>query len=1018
MWAIAVPALSQVITTATPSSTGAGHSMAPALTPDGRYVAFVSHANNLVTNDNLQPFLDVFVHDLETSVTRLISVDRSGFGGGGGDSAHAMISTNGRFIVFASDAPNLVANDTNQTSDIFRFDLVSEVMSLVSASTNGIAAGMSRPPVMTPDARWIVFESAANNLVSNDSASRDLFLHDAQSGSTRLITPRVSAGPISSFHSATLSADGDRVAFVSTATNLGPVVVNQNGEVYVRDVSAETTVWASGNLVTHFGTQTYRCLNTAISADGDRVAFKAARSEGSPVHVFVHELETGVTTAIASNSWPDTLAAWSSDGRWLAFEENNSIYLRDLLNATNVLVSIGASGTGPANGISIRPVMTPDARHVAFVSSASDLFGGSELVLSTNIFRLYVRDLVAGIPRLIAVTNGTGVPTGFDIHAVVPSISANGLRVAFDTDAPDIVPGDNNQASDVFVRDLDGTPTRLGSARHADRPATAGLQSAGIAMNSISSNGLRVAFSSLDDPRVPFDTNRQHDVFVRDLSALNTVAISDVARTLAPTNEASIDPILSANGESVMYLREVRLSFYLGFRTDLMFKPAAGGVLQNVDTGFTYAPAERFYAALSPDGSTVVYPRGDHLEWKNMVAGSTGRVSQTWGNQAPAGPSRSPVFSHTGRFVAFASSSAFLISNANPFIYLGRHMYVRDMQSNEIRILSLETNGAPLPNPQIAAGVFSGNDRYVVYDGVYTTNQQPRIYRFDLDTGENLLVCTNCRNPAVSFDGQTIAFSSTWGGLANRDVAVIDLSTGQTRVVARDYAATMYPPSPFEAPLLSGDGRYVVFASVRDTVVANDTNRFSDIIVHDRVQGTTTVMSRSRLGARSAAGQSSRPVMAADGRTVIFQSFAGDIIEGDYNERRDIFVVKLGFDDSDNDGMDDDWEVAYFGNLSRDGAGDQDGDGQSDLRESLAGTDPTNGGSILRVLTVTPIAGGSTTIIWSAVAGRNYVVQYKDSLDATDWTNASGVIAADSTSMSFNHSSASAQRYYRVVAVQ
>ena len=150
----------------------------------------------------------------------------------------------------------------------------------------------------------------------------------------------------------------------------------------------------------------------------------------------------------------------------------------------------------------------------------------------------------------------------------------------------------------------------------------------------------------------------------------------------------------------------------------------------------------------------------------------------------------------------------------------------------------------------------------------------------------------------------------------------------------------------------------------------------------------------------------------------MFQSFANDLAEGDYNYERDIFVLKLGVGDSDSDGMDDDWEVAHFGDLSRDGAGDQDDDGQTDLQEFFAGTNPTNSGSILRVLTIIRLRGsGSTTVVWSAVAGRSYVVQYKDSLDG-NWTNASGAIEADTTSMSFAHNSSSPLRFYRVVAVQ
>jgi len=208
-----------------------------------------------------------------------------------------------------------------------------------------------------------------------------------------------------------------------------------------------------------------------------------------------------------------------------------------------------------------------------------------------------------------------------------------------------------------------------------------------------------------------------------------------------------------------------------------------------------------------------------------------------------------------------------------------------------------------------------------------------------------------------------------------------------------------------------------VYLSTASDLVLHDNNNAQDIFLYDRVQNSTILISRNQAGTGSANAISSGPVMVRDGRTIVFQSFAGDLVEGDYNERRDIFVLRLSSGDSDNDGMDDDWEVAHFGDLRRDGAGDLDNDGQTDLQEFLAGTDPTNGGSILRVLTVTAVGGGSTTVIWSAVVSRNYVVQYKDSLDA-NWSNASGIIEADSTSMSFTHNSSAPQRFYRVIAVQ
>jgi hypothetical protein len=115
--------------------------------------------------------------------------------------------------------------------------------------------------------------------------------------------------------------------------------------------------------------------------------------------------------------------------------------------------------------------------------------------------------------------------------------------------------------------------------------------------------------------------------------------------------------------------------------------------------------------------------------------------------------------------------------------------------------------------------------------------------------------------------------------------------------------------------------------------------------------------------------------------------------------------------------MDDDWEVAYFGNLSRNGSGDFDSDGASDLAEFLAGTDPTNNDSIFRVLTVTPLGGGSTRVMWTGNPSRAYRVEFKDDLGAADWTALNGTISWNGSTASVTDAAAgsSTHRYYRVV---
>src|SRR5262249_10955937 len=136
-----------------------------------------------------------------------------------------------------------------------------------------------------------------------------------------------------------------------------------------------------------------------------------------------------------------------------------------------------------------------------------------------------------------------------------------------------------------------------------------------------------------------------------------------------------------------------------------------------------------------------------------------------------------------------------------------------------------------------------------------------------------------------------------------------------------------------------------------------------------------------------------------------FQSFASDLTPDDFNDTRDLFVVTLGGLDSDGDGMEDDWEMAYFGTLARDGTGDFDGDGSSDLAEFRAGTDPTNMGSVFRVLMVTTTAGQPsgmerTTILWwNATPGRTYRVQTKETVEAS-WIDLPGEVVAAGTSAS------------------
>jgi hypothetical protein len=212
---------------------------------------------------------------------------------------------------------------------------------------------------------------------------------------------------------------------------------------------------------------------------------------------------------------------------------------------------------------------------------------------------------------------------------------------------------------------------------------------------------------------------------------------------------------------------------------------------------------------------------------------------------------------------------------------------------------------------------------------------------------------------------------------------------------------------------MTRDGRCIVFSSAATNLVEGDTNNATDIFIHDRTTRTTMLVSRNNLGA-PASGNSSTPALSPDGSAIVFSSSAADLVPGDFNNTRDLFVLRLGGEDSDFDGMDDDWEMAFFNTLARDGAGDFDADGASDRHEFEAGTDPTNSGSIFRVLTIASASGSGPTVLWQAQSGRRYRVEYKNKANDEFWEEL-GTTTTSGTTGSITDPAAAQTRFYRVV---
>ena len=303
----------------------------PSVSSDGRYVAFDSLANNLATPDN-NHVIDVFVRDTQTGTTTRVSVDSNGAEGNSSSPAPA-ISADGRYVAFSSGATNLVAGDTNLIDDVFVHDMQSGATTRVSVSSNGDEGDdLSETPVISGDGRFVAFHSYASTLVAGDTNARaDIFVHDR----TNATTTRASVdsngvqGNQQCGYSCALSADGRFVAFTSQSTNLVVGDTNGVGDMFLRDIQGATTTRIN---VSSSGAQAnMRALWPAISSDGRFVVFVSPATNLVPGDanakddVFVRDVLAGTTELVSvdsNNAQANEDSGFpmvSMDGRYVAF---------------------------------------------------------------------------------------------------------------------------------------------------------------------------------------------------------------------------------------------------------------------------------------------------------------------------------------------------------------------------------------------------------------------------------------------------------------------------------------------------------------------------------------------------------------------------------------------------------------------------------------------------------------------------------------------------------------------------
>lgn len=365
----------------------------------------------------------------------------------------------------------------------------------------------------------VVFDSTADGLVPGDDANRwNLYIRDLESGTTDALNKSYDGSPLEGLLNTdpTMSADGRFVSFQSSASNLVPGEAGSGFfglAVFVRDLTTNKTERVS---VGHGGVPANGdSYNAGISADGRFVVFSTR------------------ATNVDSND----------------VNGDHDVFVRDRMSGTTELVSV-SSNEEQGNGTSESASISADGRFVTFNSNASNLVAGD----TNDAEDVFVRDRQTGTTEIVSVSSNEELGNGKYVFSEA-SLSADGRYVAFYSDASNLVPGDTNNESDIFVRDrAAGTTERVSVGNDGSQANSSSIDPA------ISADGRLVAFATPASNLVPGDTNADmdqgRDVFVRDRVSGTTrrVSVTSSGEQAGITGPLIITgPMISADGRFVTF---------------------------------------------------------------------------------------------------------------------------------------------------------------------------------------------------------------------------------------------------------------------------------------------------------------------------------------------------------------------------------------------------------------------------------------------------------------------------------
>ncbi|MBD0421012.1 PD40 domain-containing protein [Streptomyces sp. TRM S81-3] len=380
---------------------------------------------------------------------------------GDGDSYGPQLSSDGRFAVFSGYASNLVPGDTNALADVFVRDLRKGTVERVNVGPDGAQAdGDSSALAVSSDGRYVLFRSQARNLVDwetppADAGAYDIYLHDRRTGTTERISVGLDGGSAYA-GGAVMSADARYIAFNAKADRMEQDPGDLFGAVYVLDRRTGAV-----ERISNRDRPSNPALLQAISADGRHVAYTQMVPRSSNGATWVHDRRTGTEERVnvRADGTPAERyalpASLSANGRTIAFQywgddlvpgetpgDDTHLYVRDLRTDVTRRVEPGPAGEeGPR-----QPVLSPDGRYLAYQADPRSADG------RLGPANVYLRDLRTGTTRTVSESVAGGPVT--DASVSVSWVSADARRIGLGSDSAQLVPGDTNGHYDGFVRRL------------------------------------------------------------------------------------------------------------------------------------------------------------------------------------------------------------------------------------------------------------------------------------------------------------------------------------------------------------------------------------------------------------------------------------------------------------------------------------------------------------------------------------------------------------------------------------